>query len=75
MTRANVRDRHARQVPDDRQVDPQRRVRDLFRAGAYGKRLEESKNINKSLSALGNVISALTEAKPRPHIPYRRASG
>lgn len=37
--------------------------------GATGARLEESKNINKSLSALGNVIAALTEKKPRSHIP------
>ena len=28
-----------------------------------GKRLEESKKINQSLSALGNVISALTDAR------------
>lgn len=28
--------------------------------GATGKRLEESKSINQSLSALGNVIGALT---------------
>ncbi|CAG9465541.1 unnamed protein product [Pedinophyceae sp. YPF-701] len=39
--------------------------------GASGKRLEESKNINKSLSSLGNVIAALTDSKPRTHIPYR----
>jgi len=39
--------------------------------GATGKRLEESKKINQSLSALGNVISALTDSKPRTHIPYR----
>lgn len=32
-------------------------------SGATGQRLEESKQINRSLSALGNVISALTEAK------------
>ena len=36
-----------------------------------GKQLEESKNINKSLSALGNVIYALTDKKTRSHIPYR----
>ena len=37
-----------------------------------GKRLEESKKINQSLSALGNVIAALTDARgSRPHIPYR----
>ena len=40
--------------------------------GATGKRLEECKKINQSLSALGNVISALTDMKqPKSHIPYR----
>jgi len=39
--------------------------------GATGKRLEESKSINKSLSWLGNVITALTDKKFRSHIPYR----
>jgi len=39
--------------------------------GATGKRLEECKSINQSLSALGNVISALTDLKKRSHIPYR----
>lgn len=46
--------------------------------GAKGKRLEESKKINQSLSALGNVIAALTDPKGkgqnsggRTHIPYR----
>ena len=39
--------------------------------GATGKRLEESKKINQSLSCLGNVIAALTDQKPRQHIPYR----
>ncbi|CAD8134780.1 unnamed protein product [Paramecium octaurelia] len=37
--------------------------------GATGRRLEESKKINQSLSCLGNVISALIEQKT--HIPYR----
>jgi hypothetical protein len=40
-------------------------------SGATGQRLEESKQINRSLSALGNVIAALTDAKGRQHIPYR----
>lgn len=39
--------------------------------GATGKRLEESKSINQSLSALGNVIAALTDRRGRHHIPYR----
>ena len=35
-----------------------------------GKQLEEAKMINKSLSALGNVINALTEKNPS-FVPYR----
>lgn len=38
--------------------------------GATGRRLEESKKINQSLAALGNVIAALTDPT-RAHIPYR----
>lgn len=37
---------------------------------AEGDRLKEAININKSLSALGNVISSLVDAKSQ-HIPYR----
>lgn len=37
---------------------------------ASGQQLEEAKNINKSLSALGNVINALTDGKST-HVPYR----
>lgn len=37
--------------------------------GAQGTTLEEAKGINKSLSALGNVIKALTEDKA--HVPFR----
>jgi hypothetical protein len=40
-------------------------------SGATGQRLEESKKINQSLSALGNVIAALIDTKGRQHIPYR----
>lgn len=43
--------------------------------GATGKRLEESKKINASLSALGNVIAALTDRRDRQHIPYRWGCG
>lgn len=39
--------------------------------GATGKRLEESKKINQSLSCLGNVIAALTDKNARAHVPYR----
>eukprot|EP00330_Aristerostoma_sp_ATCC50986_P005625 CAMPEP_0114592784 /NCGR_PEP_ID=MMETSP0125-20121206/14525_1 /TAXON_ID=485358 ORGANISM="Aristerostoma sp., Strain ATCC 50986" /NCGR_SAMPLE_ID=MMETSP0125 /ASSEMBLY_ACC=CAM_ASM_000245 /LENGTH=223 /DNA_ID=CAMNT_0001791603 /DNA_START=637 /DNA_END=1308 /DNA_ORIENTATION=+ len=41
------------------------------KTGASGSLLEEAKMINKSLSALGNVINALTDAKGQQHIPYR----
>ena len=40
------------------------------KTGAAGKRLEEAKNINKSLTTLGQVIMALTDAKGS-HVPYR----
>ncbi|XP_071811426.1 kinesin heavy chain-like isoform X2 [Apostichopus japonicus] len=42
----------------------------VSKTGAEGTVLDEAKNINKSLSALGNVISALAEGK-KSHIPYR----
>jgi kinesin family member 5 len=42
------------------------------KTGAKGSVLEEAKMINKSLSALGNVIRALTESSS--HIPYVRCS-
>ncbi|GAB5355251.1 hypothetical protein AAMO2058_000189700 [Amorphochlora amoebiformis] len=38
---------------------------------AKGQTLKEATMINRSLSALGNVINALTENKP--HIPYRNS--
>jgi len=40
------------------------------KTGATGERLKEATKINMSLSALGNVISALVEAGAQ-HIPYR----
>lgn len=41
------------------------------KTGATGDRLKEATKINLSLSALGNVISALVDGKPGGHIPYR----
>lgn len=41
------------------------------RTGAEGRALEEAKTINKSLSALGNVINALSSQGRVNHIPYR----
>ncbi|XP_050384045.1 uncharacterized protein LOC126800687 [Argentina anserina] len=45
------------------------------KTGAKGKVLEETKTINKSLTALGNVINALTCGLPDKanHIPYRHS--
>ncbi|GAA6062684.1 hypothetical protein JCM10212_002507 [Sporobolomyces blumeae] len=42
----------------------------IGKTGATGQTLEEAKKINKSLSALGMVINALTDGKSA-HIPYR----
>ncbi|GMH74744.1 hypothetical protein TL16_g06544 [Triparma laevis f. inornata] len=45
------------------------------KTGAGGKRLKEAQAINRSLSALGNVIKALTPVdnnnSSNPHVPYR----
>ncbi|KAL4176964.1 hypothetical protein KRP22_001900 [Phytophthora ramorum] len=40
------------------------------KTAATGVRMEEAKHINRSLSALGNVINALTDERVK-HIPYR----
>lgn len=42
----------------------------VSKTGAEGAVLDEAKNINKSLSALGNVIAALAEGN-KSHVPYR----
>ncbi|KAI5613653.1 kinesin heavy chain, partial [Silurus asotus] len=42
----------------------------VSKTGAAGAVLDEAKMINKSLSALGNVISALAEGT-KTHVPYR----
>ena len=40
------------------------------KTGVTGKQMEEAQNINRSLSALGNVINSLTDGKSS-HVPYR----
>lgn len=42
----------------------------IDKTGSLGQTLQEAKKINSSLSALGNVINALTDGKST-HIPYR----
>ena len=42
----------------------------ISKTGAAGDTLKEAKNINKSLTALGLVINALTEGA-KTHVPYR----
>lgn len=39
--------------------------------GTTGQQFAEGVGINKGLSALGNVIGALSEGAARKHIPYR----
>jgi hypothetical protein len=41
------------------------------KTGASGQQLKEGASINKSLSALGNVINALSSGGKNTHIPYR----
>lgn len=41
----------------------------LSKTGAEGQRLKEAQAINKSLSALGDVIAALTTGAK--HVPFR----
>ena len=45
----------------------------LAHSGATGDRLRETQNINRSLSCLGDVISALGQGKHGAHIPYRNS--
>ena len=48
----------------------QTRKNQFFPTDAEGERLREATRINLSLSALGNVISALVDGRSK-HIPYR----
>jgi len=44
----------------------------IFYYRAVGQTLDEAKMINKSLTTLGKVITALTDKK-QSHIPYRES--
>ncbi|KNC52017.1 microtubule-based motor protein [Thecamonas trahens ATCC 50062] len=44
----------------------------VAKSGVTAERLKEAQNINRSLSALGDVIQSLT-AKNKAHIPYRNS--
>jgi hypothetical protein len=43
----------------------------LSKTGSEGTRLAEAKNINKSIAALSNCVSALASNKPLSYVPYR----
>jgi kinesin family protein C1 len=45
----------------------------LSHSGSTGDRLKETQCINRSLSCLGDVISALGQGKEGGHIPYRNS--
>lgn len=45
----------------------------LSHSQVTGDRLKETQNINKSLSCLGDVISALGQGKDAKHVPYRNS--
>eukprot|EP00301_Raphidiophrys_heterophryoidea_P001258 c10613_g1_i1.p1 GENE.c10613_g1_i1~~c10613_g1_i1.p1 ORF type:complete len:1262 (-),score=253.11 c10613_g1_i1:1331-5116(-) len=45
----------------------------VSKTGASGDQLKEAMAINKSLSALGDVISALTSSSDKAHVPYRNS--
>ncbi len=62
---------------DERRVSGRLNLIDLAgservsRSGASGDRLREAQNINRSLSALGDVIQALRNKQP--HVPFRNS--
>ena len=43
----------------------------IGKTGAQKERLKEAQSINRSLSALSNVISTLATATDKTHVPYR----
>jgi len=45
----------------------------LNQSKAEGARLKETQSINRSLSALGDVIGALSQGKEGGHVPYRNS--
>lgn len=47
----------------------------MSKTGAEGAVLDEAKNINKSLAALGNVIAALSEGTVSPSVASAQLAG
>jgi len=45
----------------------------IAKSGAEGERLKEAQAINKSLSALGDVVRSLVQSGGAGHIPYRNS--
>merc|ERR1712054_2354 len=45
----------------------------VAKSGAQGDRLKEAQAINKSLSALGDVVRSLVQQGGQGHIPYRNS--
>jgi hypothetical protein len=45
----------------------------VHRSLSSGDRLKEAQHINKSLSALGDVMAALSSTPPAAHVPYRNS--
>ena len=43
----------------------------MSKTGSEGLRLQEAKNINKSIAALSNCVSALASNKPLNFVPFR----
>ena len=55
---------------DQQSITPNQYLQ-VRKSNASGQQLEEAKTINKSLSALGQVINALTSKDEKTHVPYR----
>lgn len=73
---------YSRRILEAKRARPYRQLQPVFaqdlagsertaRSRTTGQIMSEGSAINLSLSALGNVVAALTTAKPKSHIPFR----